>query len=381
MAKRSKATSGRSVAGPSFGQVIGMLLFLLFLTGGIIFTLMAASRTTTQREFAQACNDSGCQNLQWNGGKKPAIWQITNCDASVTSCDANGDQQICTTVKFGACGGQTYCCPGANQKWTTDLSACAGQQAYQSQCAPTNTPTPTITNTPTPTPTPTPTATPTPTPYATPTPYVYVVYSTPTNTPTPTPTPTSYILNSCNKACASNTDCPGGLVCTTAFGQQVCRNPLCTDQFSCLCSDQVASNIVLTPTTAQTSLGGGQQVALTVSSFTDSNGNAPAQPTITGLTEPGALVTVSIFPDGVSGTVTADGSGRWSWKAPKALTSGAKSLLVVAKDASGAQGQVNQTFNVAATSSGGTPWGLILLILILVALGFGGYVYYKSNNP
>lgn len=97
------------------------------------------------------------------------------------------------------------------------------------------------------------------------------------------------------------------------------------------------------------------------------------------MTAPGARVTVSVFPDGVTGDVTADGSGKWCWRPMKSLSPGAKSLLVVAKNADG-QGQVAQTFTVV-TSSGGFSAGWILLILILVALGFGGYVYYKSKNP
>lgn len=228
--------------------------------------------------------------------------------------------------------------------------------------------------------TPTPTNTPTPIPTPTPKQYIYVEPTTPKPTRTPTPTPTSYILNSCNKACSSNTDCPGGLTCATAFGQKVCRNPLCADQFSCLCDQGSFTNLFLTPTPTESSLGGGPQVALSVSSFTDSSGIAGSTPTITGLTEPGALITISIFPDGVSGTVTADASGRWSWRATKSLTPGQKSLLVVAKNASGAQGQVNQTFSVSAAKAG-NRWGVLILILVLAGLGFGGYVYYKSNNP
>lgn len=378
---RSRSRSGLRFGGPTPRQFIGMLLFLLLLIGGIIFTLVAVSGTTPPPSRAANCNDSGCVNQRWQ--KNPPIWQITNCDPNVLSCDPNGDQQICTYKHFGACGGQSYCCPAAGAQWTTDVSACAGSPAYENQCVPTATPTPEPTDTPTPTPTPEPTdtpePTPTPTPWPTSTPIIYEEV-TPTPTRTPTPTPTSYILNSCNKACLSNTDCPGGLTCVSAFGQKVCRNPLCSDQFSCLCNQGSFANLVLTPTPTESGLGSTQQVALTVSSFTDDKGVASSDPTITGLTESGALVTISIFPDGVSGTVTADASGRWSWKSTKTLTPGTKSLLVVAKNADGSQGQVNRTFTVTA-AKGGNPWGILVLILVIAAIGFGGYVYYKSNNP
>jgi len=119
-------------------------------------------------------------------------------------------------------------------------------------------------------------------------------------------------------------------------------------------------------------------VVLTVSSFTNSAGVAANPPTITGLTEPGASVTISIFPDGVSGTVTADASGRWSWRATKTLSAGQKNLLVVAQKDNG-QGQVSQAFTVAA-GRGGSPWGTIILILLLAAVGFGGYTYYRSRS-
>lgn len=380
MAKRSSQKKAIGFLGPTSRQLTGMLVFLLLLGVGIITTLLAVSQQTPPPSEAAACDDSGCANVLWQ--KKPPIYQITNCAKYVRKCDANGDQQICTIKKFGECGGKSYCCPGPGQKWTTNLTACKGKPAY-SECKPSPTPTPTLTPTSTPTPTPEPTDTPeppTPTPSPTPRTVVYVEPATPTPTRTPTPTPTSYILNSCNKACTADTDCPGGLTCATAFGQKVCRNPLCADQFSCLCNQGAFSNLQLSPTPTESGLGGGPQVSLTVASFTDSSGNADSTPTITGLTEPGALVTISIFPDGVSGTVTADASGRWSWRSTKTLTPGQKSLLVVAKNATGAQGQVNQTFTVAA-AKGGNPWGIVIVILIIIALGFGGYVYYKSNNP
>lgn len=370
MAKRKGRTS--LVFGPSTRQVTWMLGVFLVLVAGIMTTMLAVSRQTlTPPRASTSCTFDNCNQCR---DHLTGAWIILNA-----SCPG-GDLQACTMVKYGACGGQKYCCPAPGGQWTTNLSACSGQPAYSCQGPITPTPTPQPTATPTPTPTPEPTDTPTPTPTPVPQTTYYYVQSTPTDTPTPTPTPTSYILNSCNKACSANADCPGGLTCATAFGQQVCRNPLCADQFSCLCNQGSFANLVLTPTPTESSLGSGQQVALSVSTFTDSNGLASSQPTITGLTEPGASITVSIFPDGVSGTVIADASGRWSWRATKTLTPGQKSLLVVAKNASGAQGQVNQTFTVAQGGSG-NPWGILLLFLILAGVGFGGYVYYKSNNP
>jgi len=373
MAKKRKA---RVFYGPS--PWILIILFGLFF--GIITTLLAVFRVTPGPGRAASCDDAGCQNVRWQ--RNPPIWQLTNCDPQVLVCDPDGDQQICTRKRIGMCGGQSYCCPASGAQWTTNMSGCAGVAPYTNECIPsptptaTPTPTPEPTDTPTPTPTPEPTHTPTPTPK----PYIYYEPATPTPTRTPTPTPTSYILNSCNKACTTNKDCPGGLTCATAFGQKVCRNPLCSDQFSCLCNQGSFANLFLTPTPAEGGLGSTQQVAISVSSFTDSKGNANSTPTITGLSEPGALITVSIFPDGVSGTVTADASGRWSWRATKALTAGQKSLLVVTKNADGAQGQVNQTFTVAATKSMNL-WGLLIPLLVIIAIAFGVYVWYKSNNP
>jgi len=133
----------------------------------------------------------------------------------------------------------------------------------------------------------------------------------------------------------------------------------------------------MVPTIAEpTPITGQRNVILTVSNFTDKNGNANAQPTISGLSEPGATIDITILPDGVTGEVTADDSGKWSWTPTKPLTPGKKDLLVVAKKSDG-QGQVKQTFTVIAPKAG-NPWGWIILLLILIAVGFGGYVYYKS---
>lgn len=44
----------------------------------------------------------------------------------------------------------------------------------------------------------------------------------------------------------------------------------------------------------------------------------------------------------------------------------------------GAQGQVTKTFTVVG--GGGFNFGFVILIMVLAAVGFGGYVFYKSNQ-
>lgn len=123
-------------------------------------------------------------------------------------------------------------------------------------------------------------------------------------------------------------------------------------------------------------VGSGRQIVLSMSSFTDKNGNTNDKPTFTGITEPGATVTISIFPDGVNGTVTADTSGRWTWKPTKALSPGKKDVVVVSKKDDG-QGQVTQSFTAVAGPK--VNWfSIVLVVMVVIAVGFGAFVYYKS---
>ncbi len=123
-------------------------------------------------------------------------------------------------------------------------------------------------------------------------------------------------------------------------------------------------------------MSSGRQIVLTVSSFTDKNGLTNDKPTICGKSEPGAKVTVSIFPDGVSGVTTADTVGNWCWKPDKKLSAGAKDVSVVAQKDDG-QGSVKQSFTVVA-SKPFNWWGLVIFLMVIIAIGFGGYVYYNS---
>ena len=120
---------------------------------------------------------------------------------------------------------------------------------------------------------------------------------------------------------------------------------------------------------------GAPSIPLTIKSFTNGSGQTSSQPTICGTTQPGAKVTISIVSDGISGEVVADGNGRFCWKPDKPLSAGEKDLLVVATKDDG-QGQVTQKFTVI--TGRGFSWGWIIVILVVVAIIFGGYVYYKS---
>ncbi len=121
-----------------------------------------------------------------------------------------------------------------------------------------------------------------------------------------------------------------------------------------------------------------RSLPLTVGGFSDKKGQTGETPTISGVSEPDAKITITVYPDGVGGEVYADKTGKWTYKFTKKLSPGAKSVLVVATKPDG-QAQVNKTFTVVG--GGGTNWfGIVLLIMILVAVGFGAYVYIKSNQ-
>lgn len=287
--------------------------------------------------------------------------------------------------------------PNTNYYYTVmmwKLSGCdagGGVLSFKTAGSPTNTPKPTATTAPTSTAAPTHTSRPTSTPMnttrptSTPRP---TSTGRPTLTPratstlrptiTPTPTKTPALTDVCGKSCVTDTDCQLGLTCTTVFVTlRACRNRLCTDKPGCLCDDSSGSFFFATPTPGPGGLAM-RSLPLTVGGFSDKKGQTGENPTISGLSEPEAKITVTVYPDGVGGEVYADKTGKWTYKFTKKLTPGAKSVLVVATKPDG-QAQVNKTFTVVG---GGGPnvFGIILTIMILVAVGFGVYVYVKSNQ-
>ncbi len=117
---------------------------------------------------------------------------------------------------------------------------------------------------------------------------------------------------------------------------------------------------------------------LTVGSFTDGKQQTNQTPTISGTAEPDSKITVTVYPDGIGGEVYADKNGKWTFTFTKKLNPGAKNLLVVATKPDG-QAQIAKQFTVVGGGSA-NPFGIILLVMILAAVGFGAYVYVKSNQ-
>jgi hypothetical protein len=180
--------------------------------------------------------------------------------------------------------------------------------------------------------------------------------------------------------------CRGAAYCCPSAGakwtsdMRVCASVIATPVPTGTPTPIIVGQLAVIPTVAEPRpIGGLRQLALTVATFTNSADQAAARPTIWGTSEPDAKITISIFPDGVNGQVTADTSGKWIWQSEKMLTNGTKQLLVVASKDTG-QGQVQESFIVVGGSSGGFSLGWILIAMIVVGLGFGGFVYFKTIN-
>ena len=120
-----------------------------------------------------------------------------------------------------------------------------------------------------------------------------------------------------------------------------------------------------------------RSLPLTISDFTDKKGQTKETPTISGITEPDAKVTITVYPDGVGGEVIADKNGKWSYTFTKKLAPGNKNLLIIATKPDG-QTQASKQFTVVGGA--GFNFGWILIIMVVAALGFGAYVYIKSNQ-
>lgn len=152
---------------------------------------------------------------------------------------------------------------------------------------------------------------------------------------------------------------------------------MCTDKPGCLCDDSGGSFFYATPTPGPGGIAL-RSLPLTVGGFTDRKGQTGQRPTISGISEPDAKITITVYPDGIGGEVYADKNGKWTYTFTKKLSPGAKNVLIVATKPDG-QAQTSKTFTVVG--GGGPNWfGIALLAMIVTAVGFGAYVYIKSNQ-
>lgn len=150
----------KSKSGGRRGLIIGTLIVVFLLLSIVAGVLLVRQRQNVQEKAAAALCPAA---EECPAASQPTL--LRNCHPPES--DGSPQESICNvTGRMETCGSATYCCPGPNQTWTTDLTKCPTP-------TPSATPTPTATATATPTPTATagttqatiilPTATPVPT--------------------------------------------------------------------------------------------------------------------------------------------------------------------------------------------------------------------------
>jgi len=98
--------------------------------------------------------------------------------------------------------------------------------------------------------------------------------------------------------------------------------------------------------------------------------------TLSGTSDPIAELDISITPDNVFTTVTADSLGNWQYVIPKKLKNGDKQLTILSRTASGGQMTKTETFTVVGAFQ--FPFAAVVFSF-LIALGVGGYILYQKK--
>jgi|GEM_PF-3235060 len=230
----------------------------------------------------------------------------------------------------------------------------------------------------------------------------YTIGGTPTPTSTPTPTP----LNRCNNTCASDAECGESMVCTKTTKGNKCRNSQCYGTEDCICYSAISSptpilssdpirittlqptpmptiipmllaDLLSTPIPTPSLLQ--RNIApplLTIDPFYNAKKQANPMVSLSGTSDPEAELDISVFPDGIVMTVTADSLGNWQYVLPKKLTNGDKQLTIISRTNSGGQMTKTETFTVV----GGFQFPFAAVVFsFLIALGVGGYLLYQKN--
>lgn len=147
-------------------------------------------------------------------------------------------------------------------------------------------------------------------------------------------------------------------------------------------------SVTLTPTLTPT-LGASDSAspsAVTIESPSKNERVETLHPTIVGTAPPGAVVTVTVYSDPITVTVTADANGDWSYTLAEPLASGPHTIVVAAQDASTGQSHTATLAFVVATdgdngaSGSATPVAgaientIALLALGLIFIGMGAII-------
>jgi hypothetical protein len=118
------------------------------------------------------------------------------------------------------------------------------------------------------------------------------------------------------------------------------------------------------------------QPILTIDPFYNTKKQTNPMITLSGTSDPVAELDISITPDNVSTTITADSLGNWQYVIPKKLKNGEKQLTILARTASGGQMTKTDTFIVVGGFQ--FPFSAVVFTL-LIALGVGGYILYQKK--
>jgi hypothetical protein len=131
---------------------------------------------------------------------------------------------------------------------------------------------------------------------------------------------------------------------------------------------------ILTPTLSATDSATSSTV--TIDSPISNESVSTDQPTLAGTAPPGTTVTITIYSDPITVTVTADENGDWSYTLTEPLTSGPHTIVAAAKDPNTGQSHTATLAFVVATgdengaSGSAVPVsGAVENTLILLAVG------------
>jgi len=182
--------------------------------------------------------------------------------------------------------------------------------------------------------------------------------STPTKIPTNTPTPTTYIAP------------------TPTPIRVIVPRPRTTSTPTPTVLPMLLSDLLSSPTGTLLPVSDSTQPILTIDPFYNSKKQANPILSISGASNSEAKLDISIFPDGITTTVTADSLGNWEYALPNKLTNGDKQLTIISRTANGKQMTKMETFTVV----GGDQFPFVTVIIsMLIAFGIGGYFLYKKK--